>query len=53
MDQDGTWHVGRPRPGHVVLDGHPAPLPKKGAPSPHFLPVSVVANGWMDQDATC
>ena len=26
------------RPDHIVLDGHPAPLPKKGAePPPQFL----------------
>ena len=24
MDQDETWHAGRPRPGHIVLDGDPA-----------------------------
>jgi len=29
MDQDETWHVGRPRPGHIVLDGDPAPPPKR------------------------
>jgi len=29
-------------PGHIVLDGDPAPLPK-GA-----QPISAVANGWMD-----
>jgi len=34
MDQDETWHAGRPRPGHIVLDGDPAP-PKKGAQPPH------------------
>jgi len=35
MDQDETWHAGRPRPGHIVLDGDPAP-PPKGA-QPQFL----------------
>jgi len=29
MDQDETWHGGRHRPGDIVLDGDPAPLPKK------------------------
>jgi len=24
-DQDETWHAGRPRPGHIVLDGDPGP----------------------------
>jgi len=30
-------------PGHIVLDGNPAPLPWKGAQPPNFLPMSVVA----------
>ena len=33
MDPDKTWHVCRPqtvRPGHIVLDGDPVPLPPKG-----------------------
>ena len=48
MDQGGTWHEGGPRPiGHIVLDGDPAPLPKKGQSPPNFRPLS------MDQDATC
>jgi len=39
-------------PGHIVLDGDPA-SPSKGAqPPPNFRPMSVVANSWMDQDAT-
>jgi len=29
MDQDATWYGGRPWPGHIVLDGDPAPPPKK------------------------
>ena len=29
MDQDETWHGGMPRPGHIVLDGDPAPPPQK------------------------
>jgi len=36
MDQDETWHGGRPHPGHTVLDRDPAPSPKKGH-SPQFL----------------
>ena len=36
MDQDETWHAGRPRPGHIVLDGDPAP-PKGAQPIPQFL----------------
>ena len=34
-----------------VLDGDPAPLPKKGSPQ-IFGPCLVWPNGWMDQDAT-
>ena len=37
-------------PGHIVLDGDPAP-PKRGT-APNFRPMSVWPNGWMDQDAT-
>jgi len=29
-------------PGHIVLDGDPAPVPKRGT-APNFLPISVVA----------
>ena len=36
MDPDETWHGGRPRPHHSVLDGDPAPLPTKRH-SPRFL----------------
>ena len=41
-------------PGDFVLDGDPAPLPKKGAepPSPTFGPFLLWPNGWMHQDAT-
>jgi len=38
-------------PGHIVLDGDPAPPPPKGH-SPHFLVHVCWPNGWMDQDAT-
>jgi len=37
-------------PGHIVLDGDPAP-PKEGH-SPNFRPILLWPNGWMDQDAT-
>jgi len=30
-------------PGHIVLDGDPAPLPKKGDRAPNFRPISLVA----------
>jgi len=36
----------------IVLDGDPAPLPKKGAESPIFGAYLLWPNGWMDQDAT-
>jgi len=39
-------------PGHIVVDGDPAPLPEKGAQPPIFGPCLLWPNGWMDQDAT-
>jgi len=40
-------------PGHIVLDGDPAPLPKRGrVPTPIFDPFLSWPNGWMHQDAT-
>ena len=39
-------------PGHIVLDGDPAPLPKKGAEPQIFGPILLWPNGWMHQDAT-
>jgi len=38
--------------GHIVLDGDPAPLPKKGAESSIFGLFLLWPNGWMHQDAT-
>jgi len=35
MDQDETWHEGRPWPMHIVLDADPAP-PKRGHSCPQF-----------------
>jgi len=54
-DQDETWHAGIDLgPGHIVLDGDPAPSPKGGrSPPPIFGPYLLQPNGWMDQDATC
>ena len=34
MDQNETWHAGRPRPGHFVLDGARLPVPKGAQPPP-------------------
>jgi len=38
-------------PGHIVLDGDPAP-PKRGTAPPLFGPCLLWPNGWMDRDAT-
>jgi len=35
------------RPGHIVLDGDPAPPPQRAQPTPNFRPISVVAK-WLD-----
>jgi len=37
--------------GQIVLYGNPAPLPQRDT-HPNFWSISVVANGWSDQDAT-
>jgi len=53
MDQGQTWHGGRPRPGHIVLDGDPAPPHQKEySPIPVFGPCLLKPYGWIDQDAT-
>ena len=31
-------------PGHIVLDGEPAPLPKKADRAPNFRSIFIVAN---------
>ena len=53
-DQGETWYAGQVGlgPGHIVLDGDPAPLPKKGPEAPIFGPFVLWPNGWMDEDAT-
>ena len=38
--------------GHIVLDGEPAPLAKKGAVPPIFGPSLLWPNGLIHQDAT-
>jgi len=38
--------------GHIVLDGDPASLPKKGVEPPIFGPYLLWPNGCMDRDAT-
>jgi len=55
MDQDETWRGGRPRPGHIVLDGDPAPPLKKGAqPHPIFLAHVCCGQtaGWIKMSGT-
>jgi len=39
-------------PGDFVLDGDPAPYPKRGGAPPNFRPRLLWPNGCMDQDAT-
>jgi len=39
-------------PGHIVLDGDPAPPPPKGHSPPIFGPHLLRPNGCMDQDVT-
>jgi len=41
-DQDATWYGVRLDLSDTVLDGDPAPLPKKGAERPNFRPMSIV-----------
>ena len=49
IDQDATWYGGRTRPSDFMLDGDPAPLPKKGAePPPQFS-----AHFYCGQTAGC
>ena len=54
MDQDGTWHGGRPQPKQLCVRWGPSPLPKKTAesPAPIFGPCLglLLPNGWMDQE---
>ena len=46
-----SMHVGL-GPGHIVLDGDPAPSPPKGHSPPIFGPYLLWPNGWVDKDAT-
>jgi len=56
MDQDATWYGGTVGlgPDNIVLDGDPAPPPKKRGDTapPIFGPCLLWRNGWIDQDAT-
>jgi len=52
MDQDETWHAGRPRPWpHCVRWGPSSPSPE-GAQPPVFGSYLLWPNSWMDQAAT-
>jgi len=39
-------------PGHIMLDGDPAPNPQKGVITPNFWLMSIVAKRLVDQDST-
>ena len=53
MDQDGTWHAGRPRPRPHCAKWEPTySHPQNGAQLPIFGPCLLWPNGWMDQDGT-
>jgi len=49
MEQDAIWYRGRPWPGHIVLNGDPAPPQKKGAQPPTFGPCPLWPSDWMDK----
>jgi len=49
MDQDGTWHGGRPQPSGLCVRWGPGPSQKRGrSPLPNFRHMSVVAK-WLDE----
>ena len=53
IDQDGTWHGAGLVPGHIVLDGEPAPRPPNRGQNPPILGSFLWSpNGWMNQDGT-
>jgi len=53
MDQDETWHAGRPQPwSHCVGWGPSSPSPKGAQPHPIFGSYLLRPNACMDQDAT-
>jgi len=39
-------------PGHIMLDGKPAPFPRKGDRAPNIRRILLSLNGWMNQDGT-
>jgi len=52
MDQDETWHAGRPRPWPHGFRWKRSSPSSKGGGAPNFGPYLLWPNGWMDQDAT-
>jgi len=54
MDQDGTWHGGRPQPRLLCVRWDPALPPQKGGgvPYPIFGKFLLCPNGWMHHDAS-
>jgi len=48
MDQDETWHAGRPRPWPHCVRWGPSSPSSKGAQAPIFGPYLLWPNGWMD-----
>ena len=52
MDQDETWHAGRPRPWPNCIRSGPSSPPQKEQSFPVFGPCLLWPNGWMDQDGT-
>jgi len=50
MDQDATGMEVGIGPGHIVVDGNPAP--KMGHSPQIFGPCLLWPNSWMDQDTT-
>ena len=52
IDQDETWHGGRPRPSATLCQmGTQLPLPQRGT-APDFRPCLLWPNGRMHQDGT-
>ena len=52
MDQDDTWHGGRPQPRRLCVRKAQALTPKGAEPHPIFGPRLLWPSGCMDQDAT-
>jgi len=52
MDQDETWHAGRPQPWPHYATWGPSSPQKRGLSAPIFGPCLLWPNGWIDKDAT-